>query len=299
MRALVALLLIVPLASAQPDVIDWIDAEIAPFAEPIVPLKAAGHTTMRTRVSCLLGDAAIASVAIQYATVEAPSWASVTISPASDVAPMGQCAEGYSELREATLTVSASDQAPAFVPTPIVVEITAGLAERQRKEQVIVNVSASYVSVLDVQASGSLATVPPGGSHDFVVDVTNFGNARTRVVATLADVGDGIAVDLPPPLVLGSRPHGASDISGKLLFRVLAKDDGGAFVNSVEAVNVNLASAYAEDDSFVGDSSAISFLVTVRSGAGADRQNASVPALASPGLALALALAFVSVRRGR
>lgn len=296
MRLLLALILLAPLALAQPDVIDWIDAEIAPFADLVVPLQGPQQTTMVTRVSCALGDPVVGTP-ITYTVVDPPAWLSATISPASDVAPVGLCADGYSEARSAEIIVTASDQAPAFAPILLVVEIAVGTGERAQKERVSVNVSASYYSVLDVQVPEALATIPPGGSHDFQIPVVNFGNAPTRVEAVVAQRGDGIVVSLPPPLVLGSRQQGASDIAGTIVIGVSAPEDGG-FVNRAETVNINVSSSYANDDSYGGDSSTISFLVTVRSGAAAAAENAPV---ASPGLPLllaALALAAVLSRRG-
>lgn len=296
MRALVALGLLVPLALAQPEVIDWIDAEIAPFEELVVPLQGPKSTTMTTRVSCLFGEP-IVGIPITYLIVEQPSWSSVMIDPVSAVAPMGQCAEGYAEAQEAQISVAATDQAPGFAPTPLVVEITAGTGEREQKERVSVNVSASFFSVLDVQAAEAIVVIPPGASHDFNVVVTNFGNARTKVEAAVIDHSNTITVTVPPPLVLGSRQHGDSDILGTLSIRATSTEQG-RFVNSVAVANVRINSYYAEDDAYVGDSTNIAFLVTVRSGAAAAAEKSPVDSIALPLVLAALAI-VAALARGR
>lgn len=296
MRALLLLALVAPLALAQPDVVDWIDAEIAPFAEPVAPLQAPKITTLATRVSCLLGDPAIAGVPITYTVVEPPAWLSATISPASDVAPLGQCTEGYTDVRSATITVTANERAPGFTPTPLVVEIAAGTAERERRESVSVEVSASFFSILDVQAVETQATIAPGGSHDFNVVVTNFGNARTRVEPVLTEKGDAIAVTLPSPLVLGSRASGDSDILGTLAIRVMGSDQG-AFGGEAAVLSVRFNSYYADDGSIRGDTADVAFAVTLRSGAAAAAEKSSIASPALPLILAALVIGTAFARR--
>lgn len=258
------MLLLAPIGTAQPPVADWVSVEIAPFAAPVPPLQSPVTTTFRTSLSCLLAtETGVAPVI--YTLIEAPKWATVVISPATDAAEATECEEGRLHL-EGTITVTANDQAPAFVVLPIVIEARAEARPTPQSGRGTVNLSAGYFSILDVQLEEAQVVVPPGASHDFAVRVTNFGNADTRVEAFLLEAAEGLQVAIPPPVVLQSKQAGGAQIAQDLVFRVTT-DAGGGLVNRVGNVNVEIRSSAASDPSLVGDGSTVSFLVTTRTGA--------------------------------
>lgn len=294
MRALLVVALLAPVALAQTEPVDWVQAAIEPFPDEVTPLQGTVLTTMTTRVSCALVEPALQQIAIQYVVVAKPSWATVVVSPATDAAPIGDCAGGYAVPREAAITVTADDQAPAFEAGEIVIDVQAGEEPRRETEQAQIALSAGYFAVLDASIAAPQALIPPGGAHEFHIAVTNFGNGPTRVEPLLLDVTPGLEVMLPAVAILGSRQQGATEVSADLVVRVRAVEEDG-FVNRVGVINMKLVGSYAPDPSEGDDESAISMLVTVRSGAnGDDGPRSPVPApgaLALVGVALALACA--------
>ncbi|HVM44503.1 MAG TPA: hypothetical protein VM582_01105 [Candidatus Thermoplasmatota archaeon] len=291
MRALLLVALLAPLALGQPEVVDWLSVTIAPFEAPVRPLQQPVTAQVTTRASCLLADqGAGGQVQVQHAVKEKPAWATVLVSPATDVASVQGCSEGYLTF-QATLTVTATDQAPAFAAAPIVVEATAGPADRQQVETAQVNLSAAYFAILDVQVSDPQIVMRPGSTHDAVVKVSNFGNGDTRVETLLVDAGEGLSVQLPPPVTLGSRQRGSADTSADLVVRILAADAAGV-VNRVGVVNLRLTGSYATDPSEGVDDSAVSLLVSVRSLGGEGAQK-----LPGAPLGALVALAFASAAR--
>lgn len=297
MRALLVLAVLAPVAAAQTDAVDWIQAEIAPFEDEVVPLQAPIATTMTTRVSCALAEAVSQSVLVSYVVAQKPDWATVVVSPATDAAPVGDCSGGYAAPREARLTVTANDQAPAFVPSEIVVEVHAGVGPREQVDAASVALSAGYFAILDTQLGEPQAVIPPGGAHDFHIRVTNFGNGPTRLEPLLLNASPGLEIGLPPVTILGSKQQGASDVSADLPLRVGAIDESGS-VNRVGFVNLHLVASYATDPSEGADESTVSVLVTVRSGA--ERESGSTLPLPGAGaLALLGGAALVAALRGR
>lgn len=285
-----AWVLAVPGASAQPPVSEWVTLEIEPFADLVEPLKGPIQTPVTVRASCLLVDQN-RNVPIAYRVASAPPWANALVSPSVDAADVGACEGGY-VTRAATLTVTASDQAPAFTPSPIVVEATAGPADRAETAAASAALSAKYFPVIDVQLAESIATVAPGESHTFVVKVSNFGNANTRVVTTILDVTPGLTVTPPEAVVLQSKQAGGNEISADIAF-VVRTDPEGGFVNRVGLINARIVAAYATDDTQGSDESSVSFLVTTRTGGEKTRDLPLSPLL--PLVASFLALAW---RRG-
>lgn len=250
-------------ALAQPPASDWVTLEIEPFADPVDPLKGPTDTTMTVRASCLLVDQT-RTILIAYRVTKQPTWAAVLVSPAIDGAPVESCEAGY-VTRTGTLTVTASDQAPAFLPTQIEIEAVAGPPDRAQRAVESVGLSAKYFPVMDVQLAESIATVAPGKSHTFVVKVSNFGNAATRIESTILSADEGLTVQPPAPIILESKQAGGSRVSEDIHFVVSTREESG-LVNRVGAITARIVGSYATDDSQGSDESSVSFLVTSRTG---------------------------------
>jgi hypothetical protein len=293
MRWVWFLALLAPSAFGQTPDVDLVTASIDPFERLVEPLQGPLSTTMHTHASCLLAEPAT-GVIFTYAVAEQPTWSTVLVSPATDSRGPEACEAGWYDV-EASVTVTVSDQAPAFTPGPIVIDVTAGSGQRQQNARADVNVSAAYFSLLDVQVTEPQVVLAPGASHSFVARATNFGNAATLVESVIEPPPDGLVVDAPAPLTLESKQAGGSRIADDLVFRVTAPEADG-FVNRVSLINVRLTSAYAMDDSFPGDESSVSFLVTVRTGGEAQSLRNAVP-LAGPLLVIPFVLAALAQRR--
>lgn len=268
MRLPAALLVLAGLATpaaAQPPVSEWVSVEIEPFPALVKPLQGPVTAPFTARASCLLASGAPPQVVMSYTVAAQPDWTTVLVSPATDARPLEQCDSGYVSF-EGTVTVTANDRAPAFAPAPIEIEARAEAQAGPQAGRGMVNVSASYFGILDTQLAQAQAVVPPGGSHEFVARFTNFGNGDTRVETALAQAPGTLQVGLPAPVTLESAQAGGERVSEEVRVRVVAPEESG-FVNRVESFSLRITSAYDKDDSYAGDESSLSFLVTVRTGA--------------------------------
>ncbi|HUR69783.1 MAG TPA: hypothetical protein VM370_11115 [Candidatus Thermoplasmatota archaeon] len=287
------LVLLLPLAAAQEAPVPLVTVVIDAFEAPVAPLQASASTTVHARASCALTDT-VRGVPFRFTVAQSPSWATTLVSPIEDSQPIQTCDQGWVE-SEATLVVTASDQAPAFMPAPIVVEVVAGSGSSTASGRGATNVSASYFSILDVQLPESIAVVAPGESHAFPVKLTNFGNGATRVQMRVADATAAwMTVKLPLAVTLDSKQAGGNAISTDAPI-VIETQPSDRFVNEVGVVNVQIDAAYAADIAFAGDGSSISLLVTRRTCC-ADGPQHVLPAGAIPALA-ALAIGATLARR--
>lgn len=226
-----------------------------------------------------------AGVNIAYRGVDAPAWSAVTISPASDVATLEMCEDGYAE-RRATLTISASDQAPAFSPGGLTLRVTVGDPPRQEEASVTVAVTADYFALLDVSLAETNKVVAPGETAKFPITLTNLGNGKTRVRFVLDDATEGLTVGPPSPVELGSRQQGAPTTSTTVEVAVRA-DARGLYVNEVGVVNLRVVPEHAGEPPRTGEERTVSFLLTTKTGGGQDARMPFPVALALVAVALA------------
>lgn len=293
MRATLALLvLLAPVALAQAPPVELATLEIRPLSAPIAPLEDVLSTTMTLRASCALAEPTGIPVAL---AVTSPAWTTALVSPATIVLPLDACQDGWAE-GEATLTVSATDQAPAFTPAALVVEAVAGEGERTARASDAIDVTASYFSILDAQIATSLLHVAPGGAADASVKLTNFGNGLTRVAFSMAQAPPTLEVALPEPIVLQSKQEGGNAISADVPIVVRAPPEEGV-VNRQETVSIRVSAAYAEDGAFQGDQSTISWVVVIRALPESATRAAAIPGLAPLALVAVLALSARAFRR--
>ena len=290
MRALALLVLVclAPLAAAQvPGVrLVRLDAEDPP---PVRPLQGAVVANLTLTASCaLVGDGG--RIPIEYAVQDAPAWATVVVSPATDVADATAC-EGGVVTREATVSLTASDQAPAFRPTPVVVLAKVGSPGRQEETSATVNVTAEYFSIVDASLAEANKVARPGEEVPYVVKLSNLGNARTRVTFEVQNASEGIFVGVPPPVVLDSKQAGGNEVSTEVSILVRTRESGG-FVNRVDVATVRILAEHAADPPRAGDGTTVSLILTTRTG-GAN--GAPGPGVVLAALALALA-AYVARR---
>lgn len=292
MRGLLLLTLValLPVATAQAPV-DLVTVEVAPFDAAVKPLQGSQTTEATVRVSCALAEAP-GGIPVTHAIVEAPTWATVVVSPKEAVARPESCEMGWVSFI-ATITVTVDQLAPADAPTPIILESTAGSGSAQHAGRGEVNVTAAWFSILDVQIVEAMAVVAPGGTHTFPLKLENFGNGDTEITITETTTGAGISVRLPDAFRLGSKQQGSSDVSREVGIEVTADEERG-FVNRVATTTLAITSAYAGDPTQQGDDATVSLLVTVRSGA--LETAANIPA---PPVLLALLSAAVLLRARR
>lgn len=258
---LVLVALAVPLAAAQAPLtapeVPLVELSIGPSEAPLRPLQDVQTLPMTARVSCALLDDK-GQVPVSYKVEGQPRWATVVVSPTEDVKEPAACQEGWATF-EAQLTVSASDQAPAFRAAPVNVSATAG-SETGRAQ---VNVTASYFSIVDVQLQETSKATAPGTEAVFPLKLINFGNDRTRVSFEVVETSGGLHATAPEPLVLDSKQQGAPLVAADVELRVQAPE-GSGYMNQVGTVTYRLTSASEERPDLAGDSSTVTVLVTTK-----------------------------------
>jgi hypothetical protein len=227
-----------------------------------------------------------------------PAWATIVVSPASFVVDPTSCdASGYTRVT-GTLHATATQDAPAFTPSDIVLVATLD-GVKNASASARAPIEASYFSILDVQASEATALVAPGEKHGFALKISNFGNDDTRASFELVNASDdAFRVELPPPATLGSKQKGASVIELDTSVKVTAPE-GNFLTNRVGTVTVRVVSADAAKPELRGDSATVSFVLTAHATPpGAARKLSPGPPLTG-WLAAAGALALASPRRPR
>lgn len=286
---LLGLLLLAPHAAAQAGPMEMRVA-VEPFPAAVAPLKGIQETKVVVDAPCAVPGTDPTRARLDLWLTDAPAWSTVVLSPTTfELDPMA--CQGGRLVREATLSATASDQAPAFKPAAFKVHAAWVGATPNLTAEDDVEVSASYFSVLDVQLAQAIQTVKPGGRATFPVKVTNLGNAETTVVFELESAPEGLSPQVPPPVVLQSKQAGGSAITAEVPLEIDAPA-GGGFVNQAGSVTYRVRAHHAADESLAGDATTLSLLVTVK---GFDAPSPGP----LPVLALAAVAALVVARRAR
>lgn len=245
--------------------------------EAVKPLQGSqtftGQVTLTADYSGISGPVGIP---VTYAVPNKPAWATVVISPQSDVfaPPAGGVPGGafYTSTKTITITVAASDQAPAFSPQTL--EITGTTTATPGAGQPITGrgtttVEAAYFSIIDVNLQEAIRVDRPQTAISFPVKVTNLGNANTKVTfdlgegSTVGEAENALKPVLPNPITLQSKQAGGSAISSDVLLTVQTPYKNG-YMNEVGVINYKVTSAYALNPALRGDESQLSVLITTR-----------------------------------
>ena len=262
-----ALLSLVPTAAAQQQA--QISVVLNPPSEPVKPLQApisfTGTVTLIADSSAYSG---IIGVPVAYTVTKQPAWANVLVSPSTDIFPVGTStpSQNFQSSRPITVTVTASDAAPAFQADQI--EITATTTSTPGGKAVSgkgnVPITADYFSIIDVQLAEAIKVERPQSVVSFPVKISNYGNANTKVTFTIGDgTSQNLQVPVPNPVTLQSKQAGGNQISADIPLNIQTPYKNG-YMNEVGIVNYKITSAYALDPKIKGDESSVSVLVTTR-----------------------------------
>lgn len=290
--------MLVPGASAQ-TIAETTSVSIDELDGPIRPLAGARSTTVRIDVTCSPASALPSGIAVLLAIDNSPPWANAVIAPERHDVDAQACASGAVHL-ESTLTIAVTDQAPAYQPDLLRLDIVtspSGPGASSSQAAANVPIVAAYFGLLD--ASTPLAAIP--GDHDelvlFPLTMTNFGNGATKIHFETGRVDDGLRVGAPPSIVLQSRQAGGVQTSHLVpvqAARMIEADDGTL------SFTIRYHSSYALDAKLEGDSGELRFRVLppgTKLDAGSVEQLNALPAPALPLATVAIALAAALLRR--
>jgi hypothetical protein len=278
------LLAFAPTAEAQGRATS-VTVKLEPATQNVKPLQ--GQISIKGTVTFTADPTvynSLIGVPIQYSVKTAPSWASVTISPTSDVIVIQP---GATQQVEATKTfdviISANEQAPAFQAAPI--EITAAAAATQATAAQTgtgsTPIVADYFSIIDVQLAEAIKVDRPQTPVIFPLTITNFGNANTKVSFEILSQDESLQVPQ-------SKQAGGNQITATVPLTVQTPYKNG-YMNEVGQVTFKITSAYALDSKLKGDESTVAVLVTTK--------GFYVPGFSPVFLVGLLALAAVLIRR--
>ena len=264
-----ALVSLAPTAAAQTST--SLTLTITPPTESVKPLQGAlNFGGVATLTYSNEGIANLVGIPVTYTVSNAPAWAQVVVSPASDVFPVSPSAGSTSPSttvpRQFTVSVTASDPAPAFQPGTIEITAVATPSQAQGKSataKVNVPVTAAYFSILDTQLAEAIKIERPQQPVVFPLKVTNLGNANTKVAFAVEDKAANLNVPVPIPIVLQSKQAGGNQISSDVPLTVQTPYKNG-YMNEVGVVTYHITSSYALDPKLKGDETRVSVVVTTK-----------------------------------
>lgn len=226
---------------------------------------------------------------ITLAVAEVPPWFVATISPTSVYGPsaMPPCGCQRQAVLESYLLVSATQDAPGFQPATIAVTATAApngpyQGSEGRGE---VEVTAGYFGRIDATTPSTTFRMSPGERVERVATVTNFGNAPTRITFQAQESPPGIAVALPAEFDLAARQRGPAENtrSVPITFTAGPTPEPGRVTLRVEGRST-------EDPAAEGDTTLLSFAISVPQALGSKNPDWTSRGIPAPGLVAAVAM---------
>lgn len=162
--------------------------------------------------------------------------------------------------------------APAFEPVTATVEVhvqknhTGGNVTHLDPAEAEITATPGYLNLYNARVDKKIAQAGPQESVEFPIVIENYSNGPTRFVFSLSNpdnVPDGFEPVVPEPLVLQSDATGGTTTTGTVVFTVYTPFHNG-YVNEVGAIQLQIDSFHAEDESYRGESSHISTLTQAR-----------------------------------
>lgn len=243
--AFAAAALATPLALAQVPTQASTALQLAmdPFEAPIVPKLGQGESSLAIDYSYFApaGLATLTATQVDLYVAQAPTWASVTISPSTVLvpvsAPSGLATYAESPTQIVRVTVAVAEDAPAFLPGSLVIRALAHpngmLAASEAEVQTLVQ--AAYAGYVDVAGVPSVVRVERGGDVSFPVTITNHANGATKVKASLDRPIAGLSVAGLLPVTLEAKQTGGEPSSRSAVVTISADDD---FEGAVAVVTI-------------------------------------------------------------
>lgn len=268
-------LLLVPGAIAQSPTHARFDVEAPPG--PVRPLVDTLELNYTVDVLCEPALPARGPARIAVWVEAAPPWATLVVEP--DVTEVGPC-QGERFVARGIVKLQVSDQAPAMSADSFTLAAASEGISGNATGRATLPLTAAYFGILDLQIAESIRVVEPGERAEFPIKVSNLGNGRGRVTFELVEASEGIAVEVPAPVVLESKQQGGNAISQTVGF-VMVGARGGLYLNEVAVAQLRATLVHELDGAFGGEGT-VSTLLTTRG-------------LAAPGpdaLSLVLAMAF-------
>lgn len=218
------------------------------------------------------------------ADIQPPQYA-VVLDPGKPAA----CPPGETGSFVASLVVRFTREAPAFRVADINLNVTMSSRQGERQHgEAGVQFRVGFYSVLSAAAHEAVVSMPGGGTRAFAIQLDNHGNGAIIVNISLArPAPDGLRIELPPEVSLGSRMQGAEETSATVQLKAVDVGAGRFLEHEDTRLDVVIQSRSAEVLGVAGDSAQLAFLLRVEAGV---VEKAPAPGLAWLGLALVVLL---------
>ncbi|MBI4393650.1 MAG: hypothetical protein HY556_07650 [Euryarchaeota archaeon] len=210
-----------PMSEAQGLFPTAIDVRVEPMFEPATPGMGVRDTRVSIEYSTPVPGPILSPTRVDLAAVSDVPWLLAAINPSTIyLAPSrAPCACSVETMHgEAVLAVVASFDAPAFTPAGITVSASAapnGFFSASGSEARMMAEAGFFALTTAEPERGTLALVP-GTRIPLKTTVANHGNAMMLVSFDAESGPDGVSVQAPPPLELGSRQTGERRTSGEV-----------------------------------------------------------------------------------
>jgi len=223
-------LAVFPGATAQvPGLVDLLDqttttVSISPLAQPVKPLGPIYAIPVEVTYSFESVMPETSSTQVDLSVRNSPPWAITTLSPSSVFFNIGVVPSLHWEVghAQAVLLVSATADAPAFMPSQI--EVTAEarpngfyLPSSGRAQTVV---TPDFFPLTDARLESQRLGLGPSHARDLLMNVTNFGNGAVRVHFDVESAPEGVSVTPPGPVMLESRQWGGVANGARVAWRV-------------------------------------------------------------------------------
>ncbi len=216
--------------------------------------------------SVIKGKASLLSdtpIQIELKVVKTEDWCDASISN-----PLAQMTPQQTEPYQSTLTVTVTENAPAFQQGIVKISATSkvqrGIFFNIAEQSVEFDVSfiIGYWSVVSYGLpDGNLIEVGPLDIADFQIDIENIGNGPTYVGIELVDVPeDDWSISIASSVQLGSAVYGGESTSATVHLRI-KPPYGFGFHNEIKTFAVRFTPSYLGNPDFVGQPETITFNV--------------------------------------
>lgn len=212
----------------------------------------------------------IKGVQVTYTVTNQPAWASVTVTPTTDVIALTQGAAGAGSAqvtgnRAFQVIVSATDLAPAFQPA--IVEIQAATLPSSAFDagqgKATVPIEADYFALLDLNLGQKIQIQRPQQPANFPLTITNLGNANTRINFEVLEKAANLQVPPPNSVILQSKQAGGQTNAQQITLTIQTPYKNG-YLNVVGVVTYKLTSHYALDPKKKGPDENVAVVVTTK-----------------------------------
>jgi uncharacterized membrane protein len=239
------------------------DLKIMPLSgETVVPLNVSYQvegvfSKQAANFLSKRGEAATIDLRIK----KTPKWCTARISP-NRVTP--SISSNWNS-EESYIHVSFSEEAPAFVPCVIKIEMYAHEIKsfvykvENTSKTAEISFTPDYLAIIDATLNTTYKEIKPGENTTFEIELENLGNAETLFTLTIDEIPQGWNATIPKNIKVGSLVDNDNNKKTIQLNIQTPKEPG--YHNEIENIRVNVLGQYFGG---LGESASFDLILQVR-----------------------------------